>query len=517
MGVYIYLTIQPAGIEPAAWQDYYHQVRDFLLNHPDRLVGLRRAQTPHGQRLVYTCQLERDENTPTSRRLEICGDLASMTSAETFSLYEDLSHYQPVYQPDRHPATESDLLQRVIAGHHAPDVFGAKTQGHPYHLPLLGAAMLAEARFPGQALVSGDISPAQCQQAADTLAANAGLRVPLPLLVDAERLFQALVGPQPSLTTLESFYHAARLTPEDRIKALRDRVPRETLLDWLAKQLASNEDKVTLGVLDDCRTWLNATADLDGLYDAACQRPGGPGMTAETFTSALIMTGVTLPAEPIAGLDQLERPAAAPPSVPSQFGNAMLDIAGLGARNCRYRLGTAAVNEYLQPRFPQQADVCRRIIEEDTAKLIEQLQGLGTWATRTSAFATEAAEVGDGESFVQHQVEQPLTPAQKIILDTFADHFKTTWQEWRILTTERLGAEIPNRQRMLARGTWDRSIALTEDGWAWIDAEQDPLVLDLLLMLTPQPNNQLLFTNIRRGIMEHPDLCHDFLNRLNAQ
>ena len=69
--------------------------------------------------------------------------------------------------------------------------------------------------------------------------------------------------------------------------------------------------------------------------------------------------------------------------MPSLLGNALLDAMGLTARQCRTRLGTAAVIAHLQRFFPEQAETCRRIIESDTAALKQRLAELGHWVERS--------------------------------------------------------------------------------------------------------------------------------------
>lgn len=68
--------------------------------------------------------------------------------------------------------------------------------------------MLAEARFPHAALAGGDITAAQCEEAARDIEQRLGLRVPIPVLVDAERLYARVVGVDVSVATLERYFRA---------------------------------------------------------------------------------------------------------------------------------------------------------------------------------------------------------------------------------------------------------------------------------------------------------------------
>jgi hypothetical protein len=302
--------------------------------------------------------------------------------------------------------------------------------------------------------------------------------------------------------------------PEDRMRVLQRHLPRETLLDWLASQLGEYKGAVTLGVIRSFRHWLNAVGDLEGLIDAACFRSGGPKLAPDQLASALVTTGVTLDPQRLDGLDRLDRPAATPDSVYSQFGNAMLDMMGASARNCWYRLGVAAVVACLRERFPDQADACRALIERETLTLVQRLGDLGAWATRTRDHADSDAETGDGESFVRHSSGDPLSPGQDLVLDAFGARLRPTWVVWQSGIVERVGNAVEARHRLLMRAAEHKSLALTENGWAWIDVEQDAEILDLLLLLISEDDNAEIFVNIRRGLFEHRDLCDALRKRV---
>jgi hypothetical protein len=228
----------------------------------------------------------------------------------------------------------------------------------------------------------------------------------------------------------------------------------------------------------------------------------------------LVTTGVTLDPQRLDGLDRLDRPAATPDSVYSQFGNAMLDMMGASARNCRYRLGVAAVVACLRERFPDQGDACRELIERKTVALVQQLGDLGAWATRTRDHADSDAETGDGESFVRHLSGDPLSPGQELVLDTFGARLGPVWAVWQSGLVERVGNAVEARHRLLLRAAEHRSLALTENGWAWIDVERDVEILDLLLLLISEHDNAEIFVNVRRGLLEHRDLCYALRKRI---
>ncbi|MBK5937705.1 hypothetical protein [Halochromatium roseum] len=316
MGVYIFLDIDAEAIEPAAWRGFYAQARDFLMQHPDGLVGLRRQTIDcNGQRVrrwVYSTQLEQDEAEPSQRHLRVSGDRSSLKTAEAFRLFEDISHYRrsTASASSSSSETAANFITEALADGINGNVFSDKTQGYPYHQAILAVGMLAEARFPGRALVRGDLSVAQCQAAASLLEEIIGVSVPLPLMVDGDRLYETLVGEAP---TVERLQHLVNVSPleEAGVEILHRRAPRPLQLEWLASRIAHYEGRVTLGVITALRHWLNVTEDLDGLIEALSSGLAGVCLAPADLASALVSTGVTLEPQRAAGLEGLDRPDAA--------------------------------------------------------------------------------------------------------------------------------------------------------------------------------------------------------------
>lgn len=530
MGVYIFLDIDAEAIEPAAWRGFYVQARDFLMQHPDGLVGLRRQTIDcNGQRVrrwVYSTELEQDEAEPSQRHLRVSGDRSSLKTAEAFRLFEDISHYRrstaSANQPNSDSAsasasassssseTAANFITEALADGINGNVFSDKTQGYPYHQAILAVGMLAEARFPGRALVRGDLSVAQCQAAASLLEEIIGVSVPLPLMVDGDRLYETLVGEAP---TVERLQHLVNVSPleEAGVEILHRRAPRPLQLEWLASRIAHYEGRVTLGVITALRHWLNVTEDLDGLIEALSSGLAGVRLAPADLASALVSTGVTLEPQRAAGLEGLDRPDAAPDSIYSQFGNAMLDASGMSARNCRYRLGQEPVIARLTERFPMQQAAIGDTLRQQTETLQAGLEKLGTWAASVREKADRDPEAGDGESFLDEPVDGALSAHQELLLRELGVKVGAIWDDLRAGLAERIGDGIEQRRLMLMRVLEHRQIALTERAWGWIDAEQEEPYLTLLIVIAGDEDPSKLFANMRRGILEHRSLCSSLL------
>ncbi|MFB1490889.1 MULTISPECIES: hypothetical protein [unclassified Thiocapsa] len=521
MGVYIYLTIDADRIDATEWKHFYGEARDFLTAHPDGILGLRGESIAGAERAVLSRRIECEQDDPLHRHLHVCGDLNSLMTAEGFVLYEDIGHYQAnranrAFRGDRASDNGADFLSRALARNDGDFVFCAKTQGQPYHFAILAVAILCEWRFPERALVNGNINAAQCAESIAMLAEHSGIRPPLPLLFNVDRLCSALVAPDPSVESIGRYLDIV-IDPEDALSVLHKRIAPDILLEWLAREAATSDGNVTLGVTRTFRTWVEGTQDLDGLIQAACLNHAGPRWTPAQITSTLVATGVTREPEPIDGLDRLDRPDAVPSSVYSQFGNVILDMAGLSARNCRDRLGADAVVACLRKHFPDEAEDCAQIIERETAPLTQNLRGLGQWAERTARASERDLESGDGESFVRYRPGDVLSTAQEAMLRELATGLASSWASWRAEVDEAQQYDDQKRHRRLIEMIHDVGIMLTECAWSWIDAEEDIAMLDLLLRMMAPDDDTLLIANLRRGLCEHRDLCRILLGYINER
>lgn len=504
MGVHLRLEIQPEKIAPEDWGRLYRQAHRLWTAWPDALVTIREASLDGNRRWVLSRAIEHDADDPGRRALRVCGDLVSMQTAEVFELRADLTRYRH----QRRDAAPPDILDVYLAEGALIAVFAGKTQGHPYHQAVLAVAMLAETRFPDCALVSGDITKAQCEQAARTAEGLIGETLRLPILVDAERLYPRLVGRDPDAASPRAFARAFLGSREDAIRLFLRRAPRELVLDWLVEGLSEVANHgLTLGVISLFQAWMNAGGHLDDLIDAAVLRAAGPHLAPTLVAKGLVAAGASLAPERIDGLDHLDRPATQPPSIASMLGNALLDMSGFTARHCRRRIGAAALIERMQAHFPEQAEACREVIDSQTAILQEQLTDLGRWAADSGRRAEEDVELGDGESFVRRRPGDQLSAWQESCLRELAHTLREHWEELRAGASQRLADSISARRQAVLRIAQQRRLSLTEAGWAWIDAENDPELLDLLLLLLANNTHDAFLVNLRRGLFEHRELC----------
>ena len=111
------------------------------------------------------------------------GDYETMHTAEQYSLFRDFIKEDNVVEEAKDamwgvfPAYLDSFSHEDVRCSQIFDIWGAKTQGEPYHMYLLAIACLIEARLGEKAFVYGDITRGQCKEAVEI--ANQYLDVPI--------------------------------------------------------------------------------------------------------------------------------------------------------------------------------------------------------------------------------------------------------------------------------------------------------------------------------------------------
>jgi hypothetical protein len=195
MSIHLLLDIVPEALSADDWADAYDTTARLLALHPSGLLGYDWMMV-FGVRLpAYARTIERYADTPAKRHLGVIGDRQSLLTGDCLTLYRDLRHYRRGGTP-RLPV-HGDILQFAAEERRGDtsgpaQVFGGRTHGAPYHVPLLAAAMVIESRFPLSAMVWGDLTRAQAEEAQRFAEGALGVPVPLPVRMDGSRLAERL-------------------------------------------------------------------------------------------------------------------------------------------------------------------------------------------------------------------------------------------------------------------------------------------------------------------------------------
>ncbi|HEY3354978.1 MAG TPA: hypothetical protein VGQ83_17120 [Polyangia bacterium] len=500
MGIHLRLHILPTLIEPQAWAEAYDDTLRLLQAHPAPLMGYDWREVEGVQVPAYTSRLEPATANPAARCWRVLGDFASRETGESFELFRDLGYYHRRQRREA-PATDADIVLVAAADLEAPVwVFTEKTQGAPFHLPMLAAAMVVETRFPRHAMVSGDFDCAQAQRAAQWAESVLGYPLPVPVRADPpalrERLRAQLAGGE--LTAALSRLLVADYEQHDAV--LLAALPRPLAEDWLLAELR-DAGPATVQACQVCGAWLDATGDLGRLAAAACRDEAGPHWSADRLGEVLEHLGLAAPP-----------PAAAPsPPVPGepetidvQLARALRDLGGY-VRPVTRPFSHDALAAALAGVFGLGA---RPLLDR-----LERSRGPEAAIDPAAAFAPDAASAPAATAEPRRSLaarlatERPedLTPDETEAVLALA---------WAVRQIEDMPAEAagalgaataPELRAGLARLLADRGPCLTDATWTALAAESDLDLLHFLLIVAviDLPGLRL----VRRAVLDNLPLA----------
>jgi hypothetical protein len=263
MGIFIKLDTVPANISKKSWDLAYKEAAQLIQAYPFLDIVSDRAS--------YDCVWNYADR-PEERRIpycnnqigfRLCGDLVTMETAESFELIKNLGYYN-----DRGSNNScKDALE--IYGENTQEivaVFDGKTQGYDYHKYILAITCLFESRLTPYAIVSGDISRGQME---DAIAwANGILERPIQISDRANnQLLLARIKKitADGLASLRMFMEAT-LNEKDHYlgKFIKMSFHKQTIINYYTERIESCKIG-TFGFLDVISEYLDLGNDLEDL------------------------------------------------------------------------------------------------------------------------------------------------------------------------------------------------------------------------------------------------------------
>jgi hypothetical protein len=191
MGIHVNLAIVVERVSKTAWQRIYEKAcRVATQWTPAPLyLGWRDIGA------VRVAQYTLDTESPVG--LNIVGDAKTLTTGESFVFPVTLGmhrHNHAAPAQSRYDVLVAVARQDASTTQQLPhdDLFGAKTQGFPYHTLIIALGLLVEHLLPGTAVVYGDLSMEDGEEARDGLAAILDEEVALPVVLDEARMRRRL-------------------------------------------------------------------------------------------------------------------------------------------------------------------------------------------------------------------------------------------------------------------------------------------------------------------------------------
>ena len=191
MGIRVHLAIVAERVSEPTWRHIYESACRVAARWTPAPLSLTLREIGVVRVAQYTPDIENPDG------LRIVGDAKTLTTGESFIFPATLGGH-------RHDHSESvepryDVLVAVahrnaLATQQLPyhDLFGAKTQGFPYHTLIVALGLLVEHLLPGTAVVYGDMSLEDGEQARDGLSAILDEEVALPVVLAEARIRQRL-------------------------------------------------------------------------------------------------------------------------------------------------------------------------------------------------------------------------------------------------------------------------------------------------------------------------------------
>ncbi|MFD0713811.1 hypothetical protein [Paenibacillus sp. GCM10027626] len=436
MGISIHLRIMPNKIESAEWESVYKESLELIKAYPflDRIVDRK----TYGCDWMYVDRAKErvleSEGCPVG--WHVFGDADSMQTAESFKLIRDLQYYR---KQSSGRGQCDDILISLISEDlddsevDDVEVFESKTQGLPYHIPVLAIACLIESRFPGHAIVFGDVSFSQIYKAVEW--ANSKLKKPIELMDRADnakllnRIKRVLHDEIAALKAL------MELTLQEKNSALGDFARKQFRAEVISAYFTERFkqfDVNMVGFRSSLAAYLNQGYSLEEACDICVLEPHGCRFDPADFIETVLSMEWGTEED---SLDEFVRTSInhphseKPETIPSLFGKILLQIAGVQERvksglsfsdmvaMLRYKLGHTCDIEALLEK--------ERGIREEKAELWREFQSWNKEESVEHVVSAPTNVITDFDDLLLWEKGDAIHPLLLEALTKLKDYVKT--------------------------------------------------------------------------------------------
>lgn len=239
MGIYITLKRLNDGITDCEWEEVYKETLIALKNYPfaDKVV----VKT-YGTKKYYQAERAKERDLKPlceGKGWHTVGDLETCQYGESFVLVADNNYYK------RKQDTQEvqDILKCITEDKQCVTVWDSKTQGEPYHVPLLAIACLIEDRLEGKVIVQGNIRMFEVEEACKWINKYVNKEVGYPVLADPHKLIIRLQKIHSKIEEqLKHFYDLyIDVLDGEVIGILEQAIGKDVLRKYYQEQLANIE------------------------------------------------------------------------------------------------------------------------------------------------------------------------------------------------------------------------------------------------------------------------------------
>jgi hypothetical protein len=216
-----------------------------------------------------------------------------------------------------------------------------------------------------------------------------GRDLALPVCVDARALLRRLAPHYKDEALVGAFFDLYCGEKASATEVLYEHPGRDAYLGWWRQELNAYKQPHQNGVAWLYVSWLNATADLEGLFAASCLDPKGPRFPPDAVMTAVAATWVTCDRTGLDVFERMEHPSGEPESVEEQISGAFLDM-GLSGRRMRRHIPLAETEHVVRHCFPTEAETLIQTLRTATEK---QQHSLNKLLASTRELFSEAPQI----------------------------------------------------------------------------------------------------------------------------
>ena len=513
MGIHIYVDLLAEHISPNEWTDIYNEIHSLLTAYPGGLMGFDHRSFLGEQMVVYTDSIVRQN--PETKKPEICvvGDRSTKKTAECFVFPSEI--HTKKRKKDR--TSNTTEVFDILASWREEErgtyrLLGDKSQGEPYHRPILAAAMLIEARFPKAAMVSGDINRGEALWAQEWIESVLGVRIPIPVRLDPEALCQRLQQCVPQEQRVQAFDQLFHDDDLSTTEAIIRHFPRDQSEPWFLAELKQYTNPNVLGVQRLILDWLNATSDLDRLCELVCMDADGPKFSAESFVSHLGSCWLTIPPETRSFTKALVKPPGQTRTIASMLFDVFADMGGLG-RKARIHIDESRVAHTLNKYFGVQSQALLTKLREESKGVEEQLIPAKEGLESLLKNREDTGSIDVDALVTATSVEQISKPMQRLL---HAYAARITRLKENIDADPKLRTVLftdPKQTRLLlVRMLKKNGPTLTQTALHHIVDEIDDETLNFLAVVMTDTDREIHLWTIRRAVLENPVIRQHVMN-----
>lgn len=447
MGIFIHLAISHS-VTKKEWEEVYKESLELIKHFP---LAEKREVEIRGIDTICLVPTEEREHTygwndeKVEAAWDAVGDYNQMRFAEDYYTPKDL--VGDVTDPDAGDAMFSALPAyggydwKEDRFNHSYELWGAKTQGEPYHMYLLAIGCMIEDRLKEKAFVYGDITKGQCVKAVEMANKYLDRKISVPARCDIDRLYNRISEfPLPEsekLAVMNRFYLGVQ---DEEYGAFIRRQFTDCAHQEYWKKRIERTTVGTIGFDDILREYLMWGFELGEMCDYVEYLDSDGNDLHEKFILRILDTKLYIEEKDCRDPLQIDQEESVPYSIWTLLGQ--FAFAGARNRNVNRFIPIGEIRETLNSKFPDinVNEIIDNYLEEEKKEILKE-QGIGDMSDE------------EAEKYIKKNASSLLSKS----LDAYKERVEKVYEKYDIadydslLFYEKGDAVHPNIMKSLAK------------------------------------------------------------------